>query len=119
MTSLNSTNSEQGIHEPEGREPELAPQNRVAVDRQQAKNPEAVPFEADHRIDEPRRKRREDQPHDGQVQKADHVDPGDVADVAVRVVEAIDVQKIQTQEAEKDQKLRPLHRIAAQAAASL
>ena len=73
-----------------------------------------MPLQADHRIDKPRRERRQDQPHHGQIQKAHHVDPRDVADIALRIVEPIDVEKIQPQQPEEDQKLRPLHRIAAQ-----
>ena len=68
IRSLRSTSSEQGNPRAERGEPELAPNDRVAIDRQQADNPAAVAFQADHRINEARGKRREDQPDDGQIE---------------------------------------------------
>src|SRR5262245_30743065 len=71
-------------------------------------------FQADHRIDEPRRKRRQYEPHYGEVQEAYHVNPRQIPDVVVRTLKTIDVEKIQSQQAEENQKLRPLYRVAPQ-----
>ena len=78
---------------------------------QQAQHPEVPPLQREHREDEPAGERREDQRRDRQVQEAEQVPPVGALDV---VAEPADVDEVEGQQAEEDQELRPLRRVAAE-----
>ena len=77
----------------------------------QPEDPEVPPFQREQREDEPAGERREDQGGHRQVQEADQVPPVRALDV---VAEAADVEEVERQQAEEDQELRPLRRVAAE-----
>src|SRR6185437_3133489 len=91
------------------RERELAPEDRLSLERQESQDPEIAAFERQQREDEPAGEGREDQGRDREVQEADQVPPVRLLDV---VAQSTDVDEIEGQQAEEDQELRPLRGVS-------
>src|SRR5262249_14282772 len=92
-----------------GAERELAPEDRLAAQGEQAQDPEVAPLQRQHREDEPAREGRQDQGRDRQGEEREQVPPGGALGV---VAETAGGEEGGREQAEEDQELGPLRRVA-------
>src|SRR5581483_5696940 len=91
----------------------LAPEQVIALERQQAQDPELSPFQAEHGEDESARVGAHQEGGGGEREQAD---PRLKAAADLLLVELADVGEVQDGQGQEDQNLGPLGRIAAERA---